>query len=58
MAAPGTYEIPAICKIIESKSIWNAKTIHYMIDDQLDFGPIDLDKHNRLVLRARLIDND
>lgn len=58
MAAPGTYEIPAICKIIESKSIWNAKTIHYMIDDQLDFGQIDLDKHNRLVPRACPIDND
>ena len=48
VAAPGTYEIPAICKIIESKSIWNAKTIHYMVDDQLDFGSLYLDKYNRL----------
>ena len=58
LASPGTYEIPAICKIIESKSIWNAKTIHYMIDVELDFGPIALDKHNRLVSQAVVLCND
>lgn len=47
-AAPGIYEIPALCKIVEAKSIWNAKTIHFVVDDQFDFGALYLDKHNRL----------
>lgn len=52
MASPGTYEIPALCRIVESKSIWNAHAIHLVLDDQLDFGEIELDKFNRLVPRT------
>lgn len=47
-AAPGVYEIPALCQIVAAKSIYNSTAVHYVIDDQLDFGDLALDKFNRL----------
>jgi hypothetical protein len=47
-AAPGMYEIPALCQIVATKSIYNSTAVHYVVDDQLDFGDLTLDKFNRL----------
>ena len=54
-AASGIYEVPALCKILEERSIWKSKTIHYVIDDQLDFGSIYLDRYNRLCCREYIM---
>lgn len=48
LAAPGTYEVPTLCKIVESKSIYNVRAIHCVIDDELEYGGLFLDSYNRL----------
>lgn len=49
-AAPGTYEIPTLCKIVESKSIYNARAVHCVVDLELSMNRLDLDMYNRIYL--------
>lgn len=47
----GTYEVPEAIQKVREDHPYDPRAVHYVIDDELEFGQLDLNNVNRLVLR-------
>jgi hypothetical protein len=52
-AQRGAYEVPQAIQKVREDHQYDPRAVHYVIDDELEFGQLDLNNVNRLVLRTQ-----